>query len=218
MIIKLLCNAGLEIESEGELLFIDLPNAALDPFYAIQESDWTRVCGQRNVCGFCFTHTHPDHYDEKRITAYISDHPDVPIYIPDERTKDGIFKMGKYTIEFCMIDHAPFPKAPPHAALIVSDEERCVYVAGDSMLDTERHRSFLNGRRTDVAMWTPMYLSQASTRKLMEEISDHNYIYHMPQKPSGMEYWKKCESNMMRYEDELRTVQILGNYPSIINL
>lgn len=216
MNIRLLCNAGFEIECDDGVLYVDSPNAVSHPFYSLPDGIWSEICNHPRVRGFCFTHNHPDHYDQERLCSYIKSNPQTPVFLPNDQTGQGIVQMGAYTIEYCNIEHAPIPMAPPHASLLVSVEGKRIYFSGDSILDAERHRDFLNGRKVDIAIWTPMYLSYPATRDLMNDVANKNYICHMPPKAHGAEYWKKCEKNMLRYSDDLRSVQVLENYPSDI--
>lgn len=215
MRITLLCNAGLALETERSMLLVDLPNLSMEPFYALPENEWRRICGKEapydKVCGFYFTHDHPDHLDAKRLSEY----PDSAVkrFIPDNATSAGAIEIGDFLIEYCRFEHAPIPQAPPHVVSLISSGGKSVYVAADAALECEKHREFLGGRKVDAAIWNSMYLSRADTRMLMADTAQQNYIYHMPLKPDSGGIWKKCEKNLQRHGDELQTVTVMKEYP-----
>ena len=67
MRISVLCNAGLALHHNKEVLLVDLPNRNLHPFYPLPDDVWTSIVDGQNPCeivdGIYFTHCHPDHHD-----------------------------------------------------------------------------------------------------------------------------------------------------------
>lgn len=221
MKLRLLCNAGLAIEYHENTLFVDLPNGEYHPFSTLQDETWEAICAKRkpyeNVAGFFFTHCHLDHYDKKRLDVYLERYHDTPYFAPTNESLCGELQMGEFKIEYYRIDHAPIPHSPPHIVSMITVGEKMIYISADAELNVSKHRFFINNRRADVAFWTPMYMSRADTRKLMEETAQQNYIYHMPSRTDGPEIWKKSENNLMRYPEELNTVTVLEPYPTVID-
>ena len=221
MILRFLCNAGICIEYGGKVLLVDLPNSEVPPFHSLSEDEWQRICAQRtpysDVCGFFFTHEHGDHLDRKRLQIYIETHPDTYVFVPDMHSQNGTIALGTFCVEYQRFDHAPYPQAPPHVVALVTVGEKTVYISADAELDDKRHLEILNGRKIDAAIWTPMYLSRETTRKLFR-CSSMNYIYHMPTRSSGIEIWKKCEKNLERYRSELNNVVVIDQYPTTVTV
>ncbi len=208
MRITLLCNAGLAVESRGEVLLIDLPNEALMSFYRLPDDTWKRICQRQTpydgVCGFYFTHAHPDHYDSSRLNDYCRIWPDTPVVIPSGDA--GTISLGVFTVEYAKVDHAPTGQIdPPHFVGWITDGEKSIYLPADAKLDCEAHRAFLKGREADVGFWNAMFLSRPDTRALLRESAKKTYIYHMPKKEGyGEAVWQKYRKNLERYPDELK--------------
>lgn len=219
MKITLLCNAGLALTCEGETLLIDAPNGEMEPFFAIKEDLWQKITGNRspfeNVCGLYFTHDHPDHYDRKKVEEYLTRCPETPVFLPAENMEQGSVTMGPFKISYQQLDHAPMEeKTPPHVVTWIQAGTQSVYIAADAKLDTESHRAFLGEKKADIAFWNSMYLSQPQTRQLLRDAAVRNYIYHMPENdPDGYGLWRKCDRNLQRYGDELKTVTVVRCYP-----
>ena len=219
MNITLLCNAGLLLEYNGNLLAVDLPNEDWAPFYWLSEEQWNRLCeNSHRLCGFFFTHDHPDHLDKSRIFTYLQSHPGISSFVPSEGDKNGTMEMGSFIIRYHRVDHAPLPVVPPHVTAIIEAGDKRIYVAADAKPDCVRHKEILGNRTVDAAFWNSMYLSHADTRALMASVSNKNYIYHMPQKSETDGMWRKAQKNLELYKDELKTVTVLGVYPTTIIL
>ena len=224
MKISLLCNAGLALQYDGQVLLIDAINGEAEPFCALSDDLWQKILlGEKpfdNVVALSFTHCHRDHYDESKIRRYMQMHPDVPVLLPGEKSSQGKIVIGAFEICYKLMPHAPMSEeTPPHVVAAISAGERSVYISGDALLDVNLHREFLNGRKMDVAFWNSMYLSREETRKLMQETAKMNCIYHMPfEKPDAYGLWKKCLSNYRRYPEELKNVTVLNRYPMEIEV
>lgn len=217
MKITLLCNAGLSFESNGKVLLVDLPNGAEEPFYRLPEQVWHEICEGSapydNICGFWFTHDHPDHLDRLRLEQFSKE---VPVFIAGDKEEHGKVTIGDFTVKYKVIPHAPLPNPPRHVASLIEADDVSVYLPADAALDCEAHDGFLNGFVADIGIWNSMYLSKAETRALMKRSAKRNYIYHMPLKPDRYGMWRKCEKNFERYAEELSGVTVLENYPSYL--
>lgn len=223
MRIMLLCNAGLAIEYQNNILLVDVLNKENLPFSGISDEVWKRILHRQEpfdrVCGLFFTHNHSDHCDMDKVRCYQKKWPDIPCWIPG-CDAGGVVRMGSFAIEFRQIDHAPMDEPlPAHVVSIIRAGGKTVYVAADAALDPKQHQAFLNGRVTDAAFWNSMYLSRTETRTLLNQTSARNYIYHMPEMdPDGFGIWKKCKNNFLRYPEELRNVRVLKRYPCILEI
>lgn len=223
MEITLLCNAGLSILHQGETLLIDLPNYPSAPFYGLPAATWDAIYNNippfHNVCGFFFTHDHPDHYDAVRLQAYKEKHTEIPVFLPNNVNKSaGMIQMGHYQIEYFPFDHAPIENAPSHVVAVIHAGEKEIYISGDAALDCQKHRDILNRRKMDLAVWTSMYLSRQETRILLNEAAEQNLIYHMPEKPDNFGLWKKCDKNIERYGHEMTKIIVPESYPKVIHI
>lgn len=221
MKLTLLCNAGFALELPDAMLLVDAPNREIASFYALPEETWQKILNKEppydKVCGFWFTHDHPDHFDRNRMEAYLARWPKTPVFLPVETTATGRARMGPFTIEYCRMDHAPIPGAPPHVVSLITAGKEQLYVSADAALIPALHRAFLRQRKADAALWNSMYLSRPETRALMQETTTRNYIYHMPKDhPDREGLWRKLEINFNRSAAELQTVTVLEDYPSII--
>ena len=219
MKLTLLCNAGLALEAENAMLLVDLPNQAFPPFYALPDDLWERILDREppydRVCGFWFTHDHPDHCDLDKVRAYQQRWPEIPVFLPEEKMVRGTVNIGPFRMEYRRMPHAPIPDPPPHVVTWVTAGERSVYLAADAVLDADAHRAFLKGRKADGAVWNSMYLSRPETRALLRETADRNFICHMPaQRPDSEGLWRKLEMNFKRFGPELETVTVWDAYPS----
>lgn len=219
MNVTLLCNAGLALECDGETLLIDLPNRDLPPFYPLPEDIWGKIMiGERpydRVCGLYFSHDHPDHMHEVKLSAYQAAHPDIPVFAPAFGEDEGVIEMGPFLIRWKLAPHAPLPwPLPPHVVSWIEADGESLYLPADAALDIQVHEAFLAGRKAGRAIWNAMYLSRPETRELMRCAAKRNYIYHMPadhNDEAGI--WRKCRSNLQRYTDELRDIVIMDRYP-----
>lgn len=224
MRIVLLSNAGLAIEYENQILLVDALNMTEPPFAGLSEKLWDQILNRippfDRVCGMYFTHQHPDHFDPLKVEKYRDKWPDIPCWKPNAETARGELHIGPFVVEYGRVNHAPMDKPLPyHVVTWITAGERHVYIAADAALEPELHKVFLNERTADAAFWNSMYLSRPETRELLGRTSARNYIYHMPETdPDGFGIWKKCNNNLLRYPDELKTVRVLKRYPTIIEL
>ena len=221
--ITLLFNAGLALETEEAMLLVDAPNRESPPFFGLPDEEWRRILERQppydKVCGFWFTHDHPDHFDRERMEEYVSRWPKTKVFLPNEHTEGGHARMGPFTMEYSRLDHAPIPDPPPHVVTWIETGEGSVYLAADAALDVEAHRSFLRGRRAKAAVWNSMYLSRPDTRQLMSEAAERNFICHMPaQRPDGCGLWRKLERNLERFSPELEHVTVWDAYPTQVDI
>ena len=221
MKLTLLCNAGLAIETEDAMLLVDLPNTPLEPFYTLPEEIWQQILNRQppydKVCGFWFTHLHPDHWNREKVEEYCRRWPEIPCYMPQERIIKGKVSIGPFAIRFQRMDHAPIANAPPHVVTMITTGEGSVYLPADAVLDAEQHSCFLGGIQCDAAVWNAMFLSQPETRELMHNAAKRSFVYHMPaQKPDSMGLWRKLEKNLQRHGSELVGVVIWDMYPSSV--
>lgn len=217
MEVSFICNAGLVLTYGGKTLIVDAPNLDHPPFFHLSNDVWNEVRERYDICGFFFTHDHPDHLDRKRLAEHITAHPCVRYHIPDTAAS-GTLRIGPFEIEYHPIPHTPIPNAPIHMVAHITAGEKSVYVSADAALEPALHRKVLCGRKVDAAIWNSMYLSHEETRALMTEAAVRNYIYHMPARPDTYGMWKKCEKNFERYEEELKDVHVIGAYPETVIL
>ena len=223
MKLTLLCNAGLALEADGQMLLIDLPNEQFEPFYRLPDEAWNQILSREppydEVVGLYFTHLHPDHCDLKRLQMYRNRWPEVPVFLPEEHLVKGQVEMGIFQIKFQRMDHAPIPNAPVHVVTTVRGGEKSVYLAADAKLDSNAHRQFLNNEKLDCAVWNPMFLSRPETRQLMKETAHLNLIVHMPQeRPDQYGLWKKLEHNLKRHPEVRTYAEVLDCYPSEVTI
>lgn len=221
MELTLLCNAGLALVSQDQTLLVDVPAGNVPPFAPLPSETWQRICGRegvyRNLAGFWFSHTHPDHCDLGALAAFQRRWPEVQCLMPQEGEENGTVELGGFSLEYAEIPHAPIPNPPAHRVTWIEAESRSIYVAADAALAPEVHRAFLRGRRADGAFFNAMYLSRPETRELLREAADRVWIYHMPlNQNDGI--WRKCRRNLERYAAEIPGITVLAQYPSKITL
>ena len=223
MNITLLCNAGLALQAEGSILLVDLPNQEYPPFYTLPEETWRQILERQppydRVCGFYFTHEHPDHCSRARVEAYLRRWPRTPCFFPDEHEPEGEVTMGPFRMQYRRMEHVPIPSPPVLVATMIGAGEKWVYLPSDAALDCEAHRAFLAGRRATAGIWTSMYLSLEDTRRLMKEAAVRNFIYHMPaERPDAAGLWRKVDRNLERYGGELEHVTVWEHYPATVEI
>ena len=223
MKLTILCNAGLALETDGAMLLVDLPNAPLEPYYTLPEETWRQILERRppydKVCGFWFTHEHPDHCCREKVEEYLTHWPGTPCFFPEDFLPEGEVRMGPFTMEYRRMEHAPIPEPPLHVVTLIHTGEGSVYLAADAALDTQTHRSFLRGRRCHAAVWNSMYLSRPETRALLTDAAERSFICHMPaMRPDGFGLWRKLERNLQRYGDALTNVKVWDTYPTTENI
>lgn len=218
--ITLLCNAGLALEYDGSLLMVDVPNREYGGFYVLppkcRQEILTRQPPYDGICGFYFSHSHPDHCNLDAVRQFQAKWPQTPVFLPEEAPDCGIIKMGPFELEFQRFAHLPLScGAPPHVVTWITAGKKHLYLSADAAMDCGAHRAFLHRRIADAAFWNAVYLSRPETRRLLADSSKQNFIYHMPADYfSGM--WRKSRRNMERYGEELQNVKVLGRYPSYI--
>lgn len=215
MEVSFICNAGLALTYDGKTLIVDAPNQDHPPFQYLTDEAWVEMTGRYDICGFFFTHDHPDHLDRQRLMRYIGSHPDTLHHIPHAAVS-GHLTIGPFSVEYHPIAHTPIPDAPIHTVALITAGERTVYISGDAALDPDLHKRALGGKKVDVGIWNSMYLSREETRSLMKETADRNYIYHMPLRPDAYGMWKKCEKNFERYKEALKDVRVIAVYPETV--
>ena len=223
MKLTLLCNAGLAIQEADSILLVDLPNQEYPPFYTIPEETWRQILERRppydRVCGFYFTHAHPDHCCKTRVEEYLHRWPGTPCFFPDEHEPEGEVSIGPFRMQFRRMEHVPIPSPPVLVATILRAGEKSLYLPSDAALDCAAHRAFLAGRRATAGIWTSMYLSLEDTRNLMKEAAVRNYIYHMPaERPDAAGLWRKVDRNLERYGAELEHVTVWERYPAAVEI
>lgn len=224
MRITLLCNAGLALEYENQVLLIDVPNQTAPPYSVLPDEEWNKIMNREKpydrVCGFFLTHSHSDHCDPEKLAQYQNRWPQIPCYLPNEETKSGTILMGPFVISYHRIEHAPMDEqVPPHVVCWIRVGDKSLYIAADAKLDPSEHWKCIRGRVANAAFWNAMYLSRRETRQLMSQTAAANYIYHMPAvEPDNYGIWKKCRNNMMRYGEELHNVTIMHPNPYQIEI
>lgn len=221
MKVRLVCSCGLLLSSRGTSVLVDAPNADFPPFYRFQAEEEARLLAANapydGLCGLIFTHLHPDHFDAARVKALMAARADVPVFAPDEACASRTFSLGAFTVECHRFAHTPAPQfaALPHDVLLISDDEKTVYITSDAAPEIEKHREILRGRPIDAAFWNSQYLSYPQTRALLRECAAQNFIYHMPSGELGESaIGRKCEKNLLRYGAEVQNVRVLCRYPS----
>lgn len=220
--ITLLCNAGLVLEYHGSLLMVDVPNREYGGFYGLPPKCRQEILDRRppydGICGFWFSHSHPDHCDLDAVRQFQAEWPQTPVFLPEEAPDCGAVEMGPFELEFQRFAHMPLScEAPPHVVTWITVGEKRLYLSADAAMDCGAHRAFLHQRTADAAFWNAAYLSRPETRQLLADSSKQNFIYHMPaDHSSGM--WRKCQRNLERHGEELRNVKVLGRYPSHITI
>ena len=218
-----LCNAGFSLEYEDHVLLIDVPCRSYGPYYGLPDEVWDKICKKQSpynqVCGIYITHDHPDHCDKQMLAEYQKQYPQIPVFLPSEKEED-ILRWGPFVLEYAKFPHAPMLQGvPPHVVTWIKAGEKEIYLSADAALEAERHRSFIGGRKAELAIWNAMYLSRADTRALLRDTSPRNVICHMPKERGDWAgIWKKCENNFRRYPEELQTVQVLEGYPTVLEL
>lgn len=223
MKLTLLCNAGIALETDSAMLLVDLPNQNVPPFYPLPDETWESILNRQppydKVCGIWITHNHPDHCDLEKLHCYKRRWPEVPVFIPETTHVRGRGAVGPYQMQYQRMRHAPIVNPPPHVVTWIEVEGKSVYLAADAVLDPLEHRSFIRGRKADVAIWNSMFLSRPETRTLMGETARRNLIYHMPAERSDHAgLWAKLEKNFERYGPELETVTVMERYPTTIEI
>lgn len=226
MRITLLCSCGLLLEQAGKSILIDAPNGSLPPFYEFPNTEMERLSdgtdGYGGLCGVFFTHLHPDHYDEARVSALLRRRDALTTFLPDWQTPEALVRTaGPFTVECRRFPHMPAPKFPDaaHYVLLVTAGAQSVYITADAVPDAEAHRRVLHGRMPQLAFWNSQSLSYPEMRALLREDTVESAIYHMPVDPadrSGIR--RKCERNMQRYGAELQNVRVLTQYPSELEI
>lgn len=221
--LTLLCNAGFAIETDTAMLLLDAPNRNVLPFASVPDDIWRKLLRREwpfdKLCGFWFTHEHPDHCNLDKVAQYRALWPDTPVFVPTKAMLRGRGEMGPFRMEYQRFPHAPIENPPPHVVTWIEVGDFSIYVSGDAALEPEAHRAFLRGRKANVAIWNPMYLSRPETRALLAQAANRNLICHLPNRREDTGgYWKKAEHNLTRYGDELKSVTILSEPPVTIEL
>lgn len=214
MTITLVCNCGLLIREGSSALLVDAPNGVFAAFAAFaQDALQSLISAQPPydaLCGVCFTHTHPDHFDADALARLRAARPDVPVLLPTG--SDGVWTSGAFTVQYAALAHTPV--APEletaHQVLCIACGGKLVYVTADAAPDVARHRAILAGRVADAAFWNGQYLSHAQTRALLRAGARRNFVYHLPTDAADVSgIRRKAERNMARFAEELNTVTLL---------
>ena len=185
--ITLLCNAGLMLDNGTDVLLVDVPNRQCPPFYCLPEETWKQILLQEKpyerICGLCFTHNHPDHCFMGAVRKLLALRDELPVFLPEKHGEAGTINMNGFEISYGRIPHAPLDgNEPIHTVLLIRAGEKTVYITGDANADASLHRGFLQNKKVDAAFWISTYLSKSETRTLLQDISEKNFIYHMPEK------------------------------------
>lgn len=222
MKITLVCSCGLLLECGEQKLLVDAPNGLLSPFYEFPDTELQKLIAAQppydGALALAFTHTHLDHFCRNKLGRVLDARPHTSVLLPDAAAPDADkVRLGGFTVEFHRFAHMPVPQnlMTEHFVLLVKGGGKTVYITADSEPDAEQHRRILDGRRCDAAFWNGIYLSYATTRELLCEAAEKNYVYHVPIDPadaSGIR--RKCERNMQRFADELAGVTVLDKYPT----
>lgn len=209
------------IEKQGQTLLVDVPNGDCPPFQMLDDGIWDEICRRTppydKICGIYFTHNHPDHCDLQRLRQFLNMSPDVPFFVPNDKTTSDQINWGPFRITYQSVDHAPIPQAPAHVVTLIETKSQSLYLPADAILDPSVHTSFLGEKQATYGIWNAMFLSRACTRELMRNAAKHNFIYHMPsEKNDSFGIWKKCQLNFQRYSQELMDIKVMDTYPSVV--
>lgn len=225
MRLTLVSSCGLVLESAGQTLLVDALAKNFRCFYGLPMEEYRRMLDAQGpyatLCGVICTHAHPDHYNATRTGALCAARG-IAAFVPEDRTPPELhMQMGPFAVEYHSIPHTPVAgwDTVANGVFYITDGSRSVYLTADAAPEVQRHRQILHGRRVDAAFWNGQYLSQALTRELLRETAEKNYIYHIPidaEDVSGIR--RKCEKNMTRFAQELRSVTLLERYPTEIVL
>ena len=179
-------NCAVELQYNGETLLADFLSKGREPFDGINKEVLNEVFsgedGFKNVRCLIYTHSHPDHFDEKLNERYLKEN-NVPLIIPQSGSPwGGSFSIGAFKISFHAICHSGEEyKDVINYVYLVKMGEKSVYISGDADFNSAEHAAFLNGFKPDIALLNPFYLS--AKRNIINEIgAKRTYIYHIPSK------------------------------------
>ena len=221
MKLTLVSSCGVLMESEGQKLLVDGVNEPCLTFQVFPEEDLTGIkngaAPYDGLLALLFTHRHPDHYSEPRLSAIVTERPQLPILTPEDTASDNVsFRIGCFEIEAKTVAHTPVPgvECPKHMVYLITTPEGSVYFSADADIDVELQRRFLRGRIVDYGFFNGQYLSHPETRAFLGECFKHQLIYHIPvDKEDFTGIRRKADNNYERYSAELPSLLLLNRYP-----
>lgn len=221
----LLSSTGIAFTYGDSTLLVDVLNGKYGSFYQIPAATAESVVAglppYDHVDGLIYSHLHPDHYDQQRNTEFLRHHPSVRTFFPTPETPDrGILQAGAFQVRYGYLEHTPCDYTwAKHYVFWITVGDTHVYLTTDARLSVEEHLAFLEGRQADFAFFNSMYLSHPETRRLMTQAARRTFIYHMPEPETDRSgICRKAALNFRRYPEELRSVTLLEQYPSVLHL
>ena len=215
------CNAGIYVEYQDSGLLIDGIASDYLGFTGLTEELYRQALGRealfRNLCGICFTHTHPDHCSPELVRQLHQRQPQLTVLQPDEKTPPkGCIQCGPFSVSYMETPHMPHTfEQVRHFVLLIHAGNETVYVAADAMIDAELHRTVLHDVNPDYIVINPVYLTVPSMVSFLAEKNPKAiFVYHIPadaDDQTGMR--RKAERSIKRCCDQLPPITLAAHHP-----
>ena len=188
--VTLISNAGILLALGGATVLIDgLYNARGLPFSDPPEG----LPDALNPDYLAFTHTHHDHLDQGKLTAYLADHRPKGLLLPPRVRSDlngtpavvmkgasGTVTLPEFTLRWGRTPHLNDAR-PEHYSFVLRGGGTSVLVAGDARPSREL-AALAAGEALAAVVCTPLYLQTPEGRaQLLEQLRPGSVLlYHLP--------------------------------------
>ncbi|NCB63839.1 MAG: MBL fold metallo-hydrolase [Clostridia bacterium] len=190
-VVTFLSNAGVILDLGGSTLMVDgLYSAEGLPFSDVPEG----LLDALPADVLAFTHTHHDHLDQRKLAAYLENHPVKGLLLPPRvradlhgapawvmRGTEGTAEFPGLVIRWYRTPHLDHAR-PEHHSFVVKGGGITVLVAGDAMPSREHFVRMAAGERIDAMLATPIFLQDPEGRTLVKEVirPQRLMLYHIP--------------------------------------
>ena len=222
--ITAVCNAGILIRCGDSCILIDGIAKSYLGFNGLSDALYEDLMELRGLFSglkaLLFTHTHPDHFDEERVSTWKCRHPKIPVIAPNENSPaSGRILLEPFSVLYTETPHMPHTFTQVrHFTLLVQAGQESVYIAADAILEADLHRSILKDVRPTCIAVNPVYLTQEDTIAWLADSEPQAIlIYHVPTDagdPSGMR--RKAERSIGRSRGRLAALHLPDRFPCIL--
>ena len=191
MKVSAICNAGIYLEENGYGLLIDGIERGGGPFLPLADSLFLDMKCRSNLfsslCALAFTHNHSDHFDRIMVKELSYLNRD-DIFCPWELHAGLQKHFGPFTVEAKEISHLPFDGTISHnySLFISAESGKTVFIAGDSVIDSDSFLDLISGRPITVAFINHMLLCNPKGKAFLAAAKpDRICLYHLSVDPQG---------------------------------
>lgn len=198
-----LANAGIYLTDGKTGILVDGlfdSYEGFDPLpQSIEDAVMKKQAPFESLTALLFTHTHTDHYSDRKVSAFLKQYPETTLLLPDSQIFPGLCPIP------CrhLLDKG---KTVPHTALFLEYSGQNFFFSGDSdpvYLNRNMPQEILSACRSHIhmAFVNPFFFFLTPGRKFLDNLDPEViFVYHMPiQVQDSLRYHEILQHGLSKY-------------------